>query len=446
MELFEHSAPPSPEALSNARQASERLLESADKGVSGSPAGRSSAGEFDGFSQCDEPVEQWKLFYRNGWQDIRDNYIYPESLKNWADWEHKFDLHMCSLPDLDLAMKHMTDSVHNKWTRYLSAAEQDEKERLKSQGLVPGGMEFRKNGDKYEIEFIHYASAAQSAPLREGDVVLSINGRELKGLSLEEARAASYGARGAKMQVQTLHEGNIENLDLTLKDIPERVPIEGQVLPDGVAYIRLPDFNGDKRIEEFVDKLNELKKSSGNELKGLVLDLRNDPGGDFPNAVNVASMFLPAENMLIAHQFVRSRDPQDADGLTEKTFRVGSDAIKVNSKAVDPELINQLRKVPMAVLTNGSTVSASEVLTGALKDNGRAVIVGTRTFGKGVGYREQRFPTGAKFSISQMKYTTPSGFDPTGKGIEPDLKVERQGNRDSQLEAALEVLAKQRSK
>lgn len=434
---------PAPEALSDALRASEKLLENANQAAV--PGSKSGADEFAGFSSCDEPVEQWKHFYRSGWQDMKDNYIYPESLKNWDAWEHKFDSHMCSLPDLDLAMKRMTESVHNKWTRYITREEQETKDRLKSEGLVPAGMEFRKNGDKNEIEFIHYASAAQKAQLQEGDLVLAINGKKLEGLSIEEAKLASYGARGQKMELELLHDGKVENINLTLSEIPERVSVEGRPLEDGVVYLRLPDFNGEKRVEEFVEKLKELRSKSPDGLKGLVLDLRNDPGGDFPNAINIASMFLP-ENKLVAQQVIRSRDPSDPDGLSERDYKSSAaGAIKANNKIVDPELVDELRKVPMVVLVNGSSVSASEVLTGALKDNGRATIVGTHTFGKGVGYREQRFPTGAKFSISQMKYTTPSGFDPTGKGIEPDLKVELKGPDDTQLHAALQVLAKKRS-
>jgi len=409
--------------------------------ISGGSTG--GADQMAGFSTCDVPSEVWTRFYHGEWQEVKDKYFDPPALKNFDQFEHKYDEHICTPADMDLALKRMAESLHNPWTKYTSKAEKEAKDDQARLGLVPGGFELAPAGaGQFKIEFIHYGSPAQKSDLREGDIVKSINGKDLSSLTLAQARALETGQSGDTMQVEAEHNGASESVSLPLAATPDE-KIESRMLAGDVAYVRLPDFRDEARIDDFIQTLDDLEKKTPGGLKGLVLDLRNDPGGNLPNAVTVASLFLPSDNMIVAKQYVRSFDPAAKDGLKEKDLQATSaHGMTNNGKFVDENLVLKLRKLPLSLLVNGSSASAAEVVTGALKDNGRATIVGSHSFGKGVGYKTDHLPTGGALGITEMKYLTPSGYDLNGRGISPDVPVEAKpgSTNDEQLRAALTAL------
>jgi len=404
--------------------------------------------DLKGFSQCADPPLVWQNFYHSGFAEIKDKYFDPAALKDFDRFEHKYDANLCTPADLDLALGRMAESLHNPWTKYTSRAEQEAKADRERLGLVPAGFELAPaQNNQFKIEFIHNGSAAKNSPLREGDVVRAIDGHDLSGMTLAQAKALQYGNSGKVLTVEA--ENSVvgdEKVALNLTDIaPEK--IDSRMLDHGVGYVRLPDFKNEARIDAFVASLAKLDAAEPGGLKGLVLDLRNDPGGDLPLAVKTASLFLPSEQMVVAKQYVPAHNANDpanySNGLKETDLHViASDQLNINGKPVDPALLAKLQKIPMTVLVNGSSVSAAEVLTGALKDNHRATIVGSHTFGKAVGYKTSHFPTGGELRIAGMKYLTPSGFDLGGRGLPPDLEVASKPDEkdDEQLKAALKLL------
>jgi carboxyl-terminal processing protease len=412
-------------------------------GKVGTTGGASAGGDLAGFSSCQAPSEVWQRFYHEEWKEVKDRYFDPAALKDFDKYEHKYDAQICTTDDLDLALKHMAGSLHNPWTKYTTAAEKAAKDDQGRLGLAPSGLELASAGPgQFKIEFIHYGSPAQKSLLREGDIVKSIDGKDLSKLSLAQAKLLQTGHSGDAMQVEAEHNGAKEVVSLPLAPTPHE-EIASKLLPHGVGYVRLPDFETEERIDNFIQTIDTLNRQTPAGLKGLVLDLRNDPGGDLPNAVTMASLFLPNDSMVVAKQYVRSQDPANPNGLNERDLTVTpAHGMTVNGKFVDEDLVLALRKLPLTVLVNGSSASAAEVLTGALKDNGRATIVGSHTFGKGVGYRTNHLPDGGTFGITEMKYLTPSGFDLNGRGISPNLPVEaRPGDAsDEQLKAALKTL------
>ncbi|MBS1992876.1 MAG: PDZ domain-containing protein [Cyanobacteria bacterium SZAS LIN-3] len=408
------------------------------------------ADDLAGFSQCDSVPPVWQHFYHSGFEEVKEKYFDPRALKDFDQYEHKYDDRLCTPADLDLALKRMAESLHNPWTKYVSRAEQEaiaDRERL---GLVPAGFELAPTGDgKYKIEFIHYGSPAQKSPLREGDIVRSINGTDLSSLSLQQAKALQNARAGEQMQVEAVDavpQGAPDKVvSLPLAPTPPE-QVESRMLDGGVGYVRLPDFKSEGRLGEMLKQISQLNQAQVGGLKGLVLDLRNDPGGDLPVAVTAASLFLPSEKMVVAKQYVRSHDPADVDGVRENDLHVlPADQLTVGGRPVDPQLLETLRRLPMTVLVNGSSASAAEVLTGALKDNHRATVLGTHTFGKAVGYRTAHFAGGGELRIAGMKYLTPSGYDLSGRGVIPDreLPLKPQDTEDEQLKAALKLLLEQ---
>lgn len=398
------------------------------------------------FSSCSEPSDQWKMFYQNEWNSIKQSYIDPSALKDWDKWEHKFDSQLCTMQDMDTAIKLMAQSLHNQWTQYSTAAEQSEKEQFESEGNVASGMELSPFSKDYKLEFMHYGSPAQQSELREGDLLRSINGIPLRNQSIIEAKRLASGEAGEDVEIEYERNGQVHTTKITLAKTPEPV-VEGELLKDDIAHVRLPDFNGEIRLENFLAKIRELRQQTKNGLNGFILDLRNDPGGDFPNAVSLSSMFLPDDNMEIATSYVRANDPSNFGAMREQRNKVVPlDELRINHLPVERKLVEELKHVKMAVLVNGSSVSASELFTGSMQDNHRATIIGTQTFGKGVGYRTEHLPSGGILKITALKYLTPAGRDINGKGITPDKLVEDDAKTkiDEQLEAAWQDVEEQR--
>lgn len=272
-------------------------------------------------------------------------------------------------------------------------------------------------------------SPAEKAGLKSGDKILSIDGKQYEANQLSEA--ASYlknGDEGTSVVISVMRD-DAKQLDITVtREKIVKNSVKSKMLDNGVGYIRITGFesksdNTSKNTyDEFCEHLSALSTAG---MKKLVIDVRDNPGGDLNVVCNIADELLP--KCLITYT-------EDKHG---KRMTVNSD-----EKCVD---------VPMAILVNGGSASASEVLTGALKDNGKATVVGTKTYGKGIVQTVYPFSDGSGMSITTAKYYTPSGVCIHQIGIEPDITVEADTDKaisalepseDVQLQKALEVLNK----
>ncbi len=246
---------------------------------------------------------------------------------------------------------------------------------------------------------------AFKAGLKQGDIITELDGKELKRLSPVEIIQAVHGAPGTTLTLTLLREGKpLKDIKITREMITD-VPIKGQL--DGrVAYIRLSVFNNQsaEHLKKTLDDLNKkLHETFGNAMtfQGVILDLRNNPGGTLDQAVLVTSLFLDKGSAIVN---VTEKEPS-----SHRTFYAqGTDILK---------------DIPIVVLINKGSASASEVLAGALRDHKRAILVGEKTYGK--GSVQQIFDLGAKGAVKLTiaHFTTPDGHKIHGKGLEPDILV-----------------------
>lgn len=244
---------------------------------------------------------------------------------------------------------------------------------------------------------------AQRAGIQAGDLIIKIDDQLVKGLTLQEAVKHMRGARGSEIRLSILREGSGTPLELTLvRDTIRVSSVRSRVLEPGLGYIRIAQFQqGTGR--QFRNAIRELtKKTQEESLKGLVLDLRNNPGGLLQGSIDVSNTLLE-------------------DGLIVSTRGriAGSNS---NAYASRGDLLNGL---PVVVLINGGTASAAEIVAGALQDHRRALIVGTRSFGKGSVQTVLPLDEVRAIKLTTARYYTPSGRSIQAEGIQPDILVER---------------------
>ena len=236
--------------------------------------------------------------------------------------------------------------------------------------------------------------------LKAGDKIIKVDGKLTKQMSLMDAVKQIRGEKGTKVILTILRQDAKELMDFTIvRDVIPIVSVKSRMLDENYGYIRVTTFQSrtSKEIKEALEKLNPPDKP----LKGLVLDLRNNPGGLLSEAVDVADIWI-------------------SDGLIVYTEgRVANQNMKFYAQPDDDG-----NGYPLVVLVNQGSASASEIVAGALKDHGRAVVLGTQTFGKGSVQTIIPFGDDSGMRLTTARYYTPSGNSIQAKGIAPDVVVE----------------------
>jgi len=242
---------------------------------------------------------------------------------------------------------------------------------------------------------------AARAGLKTGDLIIRLDSKAVKGMSLNEAVKMMRGKPGSDITLTVVREGQPKPLTFTLTRAVIKIQsVKQRMLDDGFGYVRITQFQANT-ADTLKDALNKLKQQHKGNLKGLVLDLRNNPGGVLNAAVAVSDAFLTS-------------------GLIVYTEgRVADSELKFSATPAD--LING---APMVVLVNGGSASASEIVAGALQDHKRAVIMGTKTFGKGSVQTILPMTGGSALKITTARYYTPSGRSIQATGILPDVVTE----------------------
>ncbi|HEX2530027.1 MAG TPA: S41 family peptidase [Burkholderiaceae bacterium] len=259
-------------------------------------------------------------------------------------------------------------------------------------------------------------SPAYKAGLKAGDLITRLDSTPVKGLTLDEAVKRMRGEPNTKITLTIARKDEDKPLIVTIVRQEIRVQsVKAKMVEPGYAWLRISQFQ-EPTVEDMAKKLGALYAQDPN-LKGLVLDLRNDPGGVLPGAIGVAAAFLPKDAVVV------STNGQLQD--SKATFYARREFYASRGSG-DPlgKLPEALKKVPMVVLVNAGSASASEIVAGALQDYKRATIIGTQTFGKGSVQTIRPLTADTAVKLTTARYYTPNGRAIQAKGIMPDVIVE----------------------
>lgn len=242
---------------------------------------------------------------------------------------------------------------------------------------------------------------AQRAGLKTGDLIVRLDDKPVKGMSLNEAVNIMRGKPGSKIVLTVLREGRDKPFKVEIeRDVIRVASVKKRMLEPGYGYLRLSHFQS-RTTSDLIKAVERLRKDAGGNLKGLVLDLRNNPGGVLNAAVSVSDAFL--EEGLIVYTEGRIDD-------SKLEFKAGPDDV--------------LSGAPIVVLVNGGSASASEIVAGALQDHKRAIIMGEQTFGKGSVQTIIPVDSNSAVKLTTARYFTPSGRSIQAEGIEPDIVLD----------------------
>ena len=263
-------------------------------------------------------------------------------------------------------------------------------------------------------------SPAARAGIHAGDLITRIDNTAVKGLSLGDAVKLMRGKPGTKVTLTVLRKSENRTLTFTVtRELIQVQSVKGKMIAPGYGWIRITQFQSDT-LNSFVNKVDALYKQDPN-MKGLILDLRNDPGGLLESAVGVASVFLPNDAVIVS---TKGQMPE-----ANSTYRnTPSDYLSRAGHNPLDTLPAGVKTVKLVVLINGGSASASEIVTGALQDYKRAVVMGTLSFGKGSVQTIIPLPGSTAIKLTTARYYTPSGRSIQAKGIEPDIVVEETPN------------------
>jgi carboxyl-terminal processing protease len=277
---------------------------------------------------------------------------------------------------------------------------------------------------------------ADRAGIKPGDLIFKLDDTLVKGLTLSDAVKRMRGKPKTQIKLSILRKGEAKPIELTLmREVIKVQSVKSKLVEDGYGYLRITSFQ-ENTAASVVKHLNDLYKPG--PLKGLVLDLRNDPGGLLNSAIGVSASFLPPKTL------ITSTDGRTADA--KHLFHAApEDYLRGSREDYLKALPAEARKVPLVVLINGGSASASEIVAGALQDHKRAIVLGTTSFGKGSVQTVLPLPGSTAIKLTTARYFTPSGRSIQAKGIVPDITVEETANgstsarlREADLEHHLE--------
>lgn len=353
----------------------------------------------------------------NVWKIVKENY-YDSTMnhQNWNRWKNRYDGKIKTDEDAKIAIETMLASLDDPYSRFMSKQDYSEQNTSINSKITGIGVNISTNAGKVHIVNVIEGTPAQNANLQAGDIILDIDGKDAGGMSVSEVANLVRGPENTFVQLTILRNSDKFTKRIMRKEI--KIKTVKSSVENKIGYIQITSFIGSTTPNEFLEAIEKTKNA-----EGLVIDLRGNTGGLLPNAVFIANLFIP-------------------DGKIVSIVGRNGYKYDIQAQATDFEIDK-----PLVVLIDGGSASASEILSGALKDYHKAKLVGTTTFGKGMVQRIIPLENETGLNLTVAKYLTPAGTDINKKGIKPDVEVQftekNIRNRDDvQLKTAKNILNK----
>ena len=363
-----------------------------------------------------EEIAPQKLFDKT-WKIISREYYEPSlNNQNWYRWKDHYRNKIKTDEDARVAIDTMIASLNEPYTRFMPKKDFEDLTTSITSKIYGIGVNIYSNAGKIEVFNVMPATPADFAQLKQGDIITAVNGKDISGMNVSDVAAIVRGPENSVVELTILRNNKKLTKKIKRKEIKIK-SVKSSILDNHIGYIQILSFMSGTTPNEFLEALENTKNTDS-----LILDLRGNTGGLLDNAVFIADMFI------------------NNGTIVDIIYRNG---YKKSIKAQDEHLGMQK---PVVVLVNGASASASEILSGALKDTHKATLIGRKTFGKGLVQKVVPLPNQTGVNVTIARYLTPNGTDINKLGIKPDIEVGNEfdffvGNqKDEQLEKAKEVL------
>lgn len=359
-----------------------------------------------------------KDLFLSSWATIKSNY-YKRDLnsQNWLRWKKRYQHVIKTQEDANVAINSMLLSLDDSYSKFMNEQEFSLQNSAINSKLYGIGINIASIAGKIYIVNVLDGAPAQVSGILAGDIILKINNEDVSGQSIYHVAQLIRGNVNENIELELLRGNdkfikNLKRAEIKIKTI------DSKKITDDIGYIRVSSFIGADTVKDFIIAINRLSKT-----KGLIIDLRGNSGGLFQNAIAISNLFL--EHGVIVNVIARQGK--------KNTYSAKDDGCIYNS--------------PVVVLIDESSASASEIFASALKDNNRATLIGTKTFGKGLVQKVFPLPNQTGMNLTIARYITPKGVDINKKGIIPDYYVvfsrnDFLNNIDPQLNFAKQYLEK----
>lgn len=365
-------------------------------------------------------VSPQKLFDHT-WQIIKNEYYDPNFNKQyWVRWKNHYRGKIKTEEDAKVAIDTMLESLDDPYSRFLTKREFAEQNSSITSKISGIGVNIVNESGKIRIINVMENTPAQFADLKVDDIIVAIDGIKASGLSLAEVSNLVKGPVNSFVNIDILRDNDLLKKRIIRKEIS--IKTVKSSIDKNIGYIQLASFISASTPNEFLEALENT-----NDTEGLIIDLRGNTGGLLPNAVFISNLFIPKGKIVS----IVGRNGYHYDIMAQDT--------NVN---IDK---------PIVLLVDGTSASASEIFSGAMKDYHRAKLIGTKTYGKGMVQKIIPMPNETGLNLTVAKYLTPKGKDINKLGINPDIEMPLKkkdilAKQDVQLEKAKEVLVEMLSK
>ena len=364
-----------------------------------------------------ENITPQRLFDKT-WKVISREYYEPTlNHQDWSRWKTHYHGKIKTDEDARVAIDTMIASLNEPYTRFMPQKDFEDLTTSITSKIYGIGVNIYSNAGKIEIFNVMPSTPADFAQLKQGDIIVAVDGKDTNGMNVSDVAAIVRGPENSVVELTVLRNGKKLTKKIKRKEIKIKT-VKSSIVDNHIGYIQILSFMSGTTPNEFMEALENTKNTDS-----IILDLRGNTGGLLDNAVFIADRFI--NNGTIVNIIYRN-------GYT-KTIRAQGERTPMQK--------------PVVVLVNGASASASEILSGALKDYHKATLVGRKTFGKGLVQKVVPLPNNTGVNVTIARYLTPNGTDINKLGIKPDVEIGNEfdivvnnSQKDVQLEKAKDIL------